>query len=449
MLRNPFSGIRDKALTFRQVFANIAFYDRENKHVATQSARPSAGRYHMKRSLLNQPARALAALFAAVLLLALSFAGTAPLVTVGSEAELAAALNDAASSGDATAICFAAGTSVIEITGSQTIPSNVTLDLSAGGGTLRISGTLSVRGIIAGGAVEVTGGTLLRESGSSITATITVSGGGVVRGMRVLSLENLSPTSGESIVSISYAGESGSDTSGYVTRSASAAIYPKMEGSNYSSFKKIKTVVTNAGNVFRPGTKYTDTLSLTYALTYDGLTGATLATLNPTSYTASDAAITLFNPTMDGYVFTGWTCASLSVTVPDDSMVIPEGTKGDMTFVANWLEDPASGGRGGMGGVTVGTGGTGDAVTATDDAAAQQDAAAQADQPTSTTAANKRVRVASSSTKVTFSSGADALLPTLESVNNQAFPWGWVVGGFAGLGIVVYFAVKFVERRRQ
>ena len=403
----------------------------------------------MKRSLLNQTARALAALFTAFLLLALSFAGTAPLVTVGSEAELTAALNDAASSGDATTICFAAGTSVIEITGSQTIPSNVTLDLSAGGGTLRISGALSVRGVIGGGAVEVTGGTLLRESGSSITATITTSGGGVVRGIRVLSLENLSPTSGESIVSISYAGELGSDTSGYVTRSASAAIYSKMEGSNYSSFKKIKTVVTDTGNVFRLGTKYTDTLSLTYTLTYDGLTGATLTTLNPTSYTASDAAVTLVNPTMDGYVFTGWTCAFLGVTVPDDSMILPEVTKGDLTFIANWLEDSVSGGRGGMGVGSVGTGSAAAAATTTDDAATQQDAAAEADQPSSSTAANKRVRVASSSTKVTFTSGADALLPTLESVNNQAFPWGWVVGGFAGFGIVIYFAVKLAERRRQ
>ena len=382
----------------------------------------------------------------AAFLAALSFAGTAPLVTVSSAAELYSALNDAASSGDTTTICYAAGTSSIELTGSQTIPSNVTLDLSAGGGTLRVSGALRVYGVIAGGAVEVSGGTLLRESGSSITATISTSGGGVVRGPRVLSLENLNASSGESITSVSYAGVSGADTSSYVTRGASAVIYGRMAGSNYSSFMKIDTVITDAGNVFRLGTKNTDTLSLTYTLTYDGLTGATLGTLNPTSYTSSDAAITLNNPTMDGYVFTGWTCTTLGVSAPEDNMVISEGTKGDLVFVANWMEETADGGKGGMSGASGGSAASASDTT-TDDAATQQEAAAAADQTSTTT--TKRVRVASSSTKVTFSSDVDTALPTLESVRGQSFPWGWVVGGFAGLGAAIYLAVRLAERKKR
>jgi uncharacterized repeat protein (TIGR02543 family) len=399
----------------------------------------------MKRITPNITARVFIALLAAVFLMGLSFAGVAAPVTVGNAAELATALSDAATSGDATTIYYSPGTSVIEITGSLTIPANVTLDLSAGGGTLRVRGALGVRGVISGGAVEVAGGTLLRESGSSITATITTSGGGAVRGARVLTLENLNSSSGESIAAITYAGESGTDTSSYVTRTATGAIYAKMEGSNYSSFKAVKTVVTDAGNVFRLGTKNTDTLSLTYEISYGGLTGATLTILNPTSYTASDAAITLNNPAMDGYVFAGWTCTALGVTVPEDNMAIPEGTKGDLTFVANWLEDPSSGG---MGGGSGSFGGSGAGAATTDDAAAQQEAAAAADQP-NTTSTNRRVRVASASTEVTFTSGADTLPPTLESVRGQSFPWGWVVGGLAGIGVVIGMIVRLGQRKKQ
>ena len=85
--------------------------------------------------------------------------------------------------------------------------------------------------------------------------------------------------------------------------------------------------------------------------------------------------------------------------------------------------------------------------TTTDDAATQQEAAAAADQTSTTT--TKRVRVASSSTKVTFSSDVDTALPTLESVRGQSFPWGWVVGGFAGLGAAIYLAVRLAERKKR
>ena len=402
----------------------------------------------MNQTRSNPLPRARAALLLAVLMMSLCFAGTSSsTVMVSSADELTAALNTAATSGDATVIYYAPGTSVIELSSYTTIPSNVTLDLSAGGGVLRVSGVLGVGGVISGGAIEVTGGTLLRESGSSITATITTSGGGVVRGARVLTLENLSTSGSETISAISYAGESSADTSTYVTRAATAVLYVKMIGSNYSSYKTIETVVTSAGNIFRLGTKYTDTLSLTYALTYGGLTGAQLTALNPTSYTASDAATLLNNPTKEGFVFAGWTCDALGATVPQEKMVIPEGTTGALTFIAMWVEAPAGGG---MSGGTLSGSGTGTGTETGDDAEAQQEEAANQEQADTEQQSTRRTRTASSSTKVDFTSDVDAVVPTIESLSqNQSFPWGWVFGGLGALGIAAYFIAKSLNRKQR
>ena len=384
-----------------------------------------------------------------VLLMGVGFAGASSpdTVMVASADELSAALSSAATSGIATTIYYAAGTSQIELSGSLGIPSNVTLDLSSTGGILKVSGggTLSVSGTVSGGAIEVSGGTLIRAFGSSITATITTSGSGIVRGARVLTLENLSPTSSETITAIRYAGESTADTSAYVTRAATGVLYVKMTGSNYSSYQTIESVSTSADNVFRLGTKYTDTLSLAYLLTYGGLTDASLSALNPSTYTASDAAIQLNNPTKEGFTFVGWTCDTLGVTVPQEKMVIPEGITGDLTFIAMWVEAPAGSGGGKSSGST---GSTTDAATTTDDAATQQDAAAAQSQASTTTQSTRRTRTASSSTKVSFSSNVDATLPSVASVSEKTFPWGWVFGGLAGLGVIAYVAAKLVNRKR-
>ena len=395
--------------------------------------------------------RALAALLIAILLMSLCFAGTTTdTVLVANASELSTALNDAATSGNATIIRYATGTSSIDISAYTAIPSNVTLDLSAGGGTLLVSsgGVLDVAGTISGGAVEVSGGTLLREFGSSITATITTSSSGVVRGARILSLENLSITSTESITAVSYAGETSADTSTYVTRAATAVLYVKMTGSNYSSYKTIETVVTSADNVFRLGTKYTDTLSLSYSLTYGGLTGASLSVLNPVRYTASDSSILLNNPTKDGFLFAGWTCEQLGVSAPQDEMVIPEGTTGELTFIAVWVEAPAGGKGGGSGGGS--SSGSSGSSTEQDAEEQQADAAAQ-DQAatTQTQQSSRRTRTASSSTKVTFTSDVEAEVPTLQNAtsNSASSPWIWVFGGLGILGIIAYIAAKLVNRR--
>ena len=401
----------------------------------------------MKRNSIGSIWRTLTALIMVALLMSVGFAGVSPdTVTVANAEELSTALSNAATSGNTTIIYYAPGTSQIEVSGAFSVPSNVTIDLSSSGGTLLISsgGALSVGGVITGGAIAVSGGTLLRAFGSSITSTITTSSGGVVRGARVLTLENLSATSAETIVAISYSGETIADTSSYITGAATGVIYAKMAGSNYSSYKTIETVVTSAGNIFRLGTKYTDTLSLSYALTYGGLTDASLSTLNPSSYTASDAAIELTNPTKDGFTFAGWTCEALGVTVPQEKMVIPEGTTGDLTFIAMWVEAPAGGG-GKAGGSSSGSA----AATTTDDAAAQQESAATQEQAATGTQSTRRTRTASSSTKVSFSSEQTTTIPSVVSVSEKTFPWGWVFGGLAGLGALAYLAAKLVNRKRS
>ena len=403
----------------------------------------------MKRKNMGRVPRALLAILAAALMMGVGFAGTSSpdTVMVSSADELTAALSSAGTSGSTTMIYFAAGTSQIELSGSTAIPSNVALDLSTTGGTLRVSsgGVLSVSGVISGGAIDVAGGTLIRTFGSSITSTITTSSGGVVRGARVLTLENLSPTSSETITAIQYAGESSTDTSAYISRVATGVLYVKMTGSNYSSYKTIESVATDAGNVFRLGTKYTDTLSLSYALTYGGLTDASLTTLNPTTYTASDAAIQLNNPTKEGFTFAGWTCEALGVTMPQEKMVIPEGTTGELTFIAMWVEAPAGGG----GTMSGGSSGNSAAATTTDDAEAQQEAAAAQDQANTNTQSSRRTKTASSSTKVSFSSDQTTTLPSAVTVSEKTFPWGWVFGGLAALGVIAYAAAKVVNRKRN
>lgn len=388
--------------------------------------------------------RVLAALPAAALLFLVGFAGTSPTtVTVSDAGELTAELNAADSESGSVVISYVSGVSNIELSDSASVPSNVVLDLS-GGNTLRITGgVFSVNGTISGGGVEVAGGTLVRQSGCSITSSLTVSGSGTVRGARVLTLENLSASSSENIVSVSYEGETSADTSSFVTRAANGWIYQKMTGGSYSSYKVITEVITDAGHVFRLGTKNADVLSLEYVLAYGNLTGATLAADNPTSYTASDAAITLTNPAKEGFRFDGWTCAQLGVNVPAPSMTIPEGTTGALTFIANWTAMPAGGGMSGGGG-SLSSAQSGTEATPSPDAAATP-------APTTGTAttATQRIGRGKSSTKVTFTSDVDAVEPTLESLQKKSFPWGWTLGGVGAAAVAIYTVSWIVRKRRE
>ena len=390
--------------------------------------------------------RAAVALLTVVFLLGLCFAGGSSPYTAANTGEFLAALTAASGESSAQLIYLTDASTVVDLaSGTYTIPSNVTVQLN--GGTLRVSGaTLAVSGTIAGGALDVTGGTLVR-SGGSITAAISVSGSGAVRGAQVLTLENLDPASGESIVSIAYAGESSADTSGFVTKAATDTVYTKMTGSGFASYKGIESVTTDAGHVFRLGTKHTDTLSLAYSITYAGLTGASLSSLNPSSYTASDAAILLVNPTRDGVVFDGWTCTVLGITRPTDRMVIPEGTTGELAFVANWSESSMLTKLGGMSGSSGASAAANNAAedTAANDAAAQQEQAAAQDAASGT---KHHVRTASSSTKVTFTTNANNALLEATGKPERSFPWGWLAGIAAG-GAALIYGFALLQRKRQ
>ena len=72
---------------------------------------------------------------------------------------------------------------------------------------------------------------------------------------------------------------------------------------------------------------------ITYTLTYD-LAGGTLATANPSEYTIESAAITLTNPTREGYTFAGWTGTGLSGAT--QTVTIANGSTGNRSYVATW-----------------------------------------------------------------------------------------------------------------
>ena len=72
---------------------------------------------------------------------------------------------------------------------------------------------------------------------------------------------------------------------------------------------------------------------ITYAITYD-LAGGTVATANPATYNVESAAITLVNPTREGYTFAGWTGTGLDAA--STTVTIPAGSTGDRTYTATW-----------------------------------------------------------------------------------------------------------------
>ena len=96
------------------------------------------------------------------------------------------------------------------------------------------------------------------------------------------------------------------------------------------------TDATNAVTIAAGSTgnrEYTATWTpIEYTITYD-LDGGTVATPNPTSYTIEDA-VTLNNPTKNGYTFAGWTGTDL--TDATNAVTIAAGSTGNRTFTATW-----------------------------------------------------------------------------------------------------------------
>lgn len=70
----------------------------------------------------------------------------------------------------------------------------------------------------------------------------------------------------------------------------------------------------------------------TYTILYD--LGGGKVTGNPASYTTETAAFVLKNPSRTGYAFLGWTGSN--GTVPQKTVRIETGTRGHLSFVANW-----------------------------------------------------------------------------------------------------------------
>ena len=93
-----------------------------------------------------------------------------------------------------------------------------------------------------------------------------------------------------------------------------------------------KQAVSNLGNV----TLYAQWTPTTYTITYvDAVNGTDNVTnTNPTNYAYMDNAITLAEPTRLGFVFDGWTYEGQDT--PTKSVIIAQGTYGDLTFTAHW-----------------------------------------------------------------------------------------------------------------
>ena len=73
--------------------------------------------------------------------------------------------------------------------------------------------------------------------------------------------------------------------------------------------------------------------AITYNLSYT-LNGGSVASANPENYTIESAAITLNNPTREGYTFAGWTGTGLDAATT--TVTIPAGSIGDRSYTANW-----------------------------------------------------------------------------------------------------------------
>jgi len=70
-----------------------------------------------------------------------------------------------------------------------------------------------------------------------------------------------------------------------------------------------------------------------YTLTYN-LAGGAVATANPIEYTIESEAITLNNPTREGYTFAGWTGTDLTEAI--QTVTIAKGSIGNREYTATW-----------------------------------------------------------------------------------------------------------------
>ncbi len=72
---------------------------------------------------------------------------------------------------------------------------------------------------------------------------------------------------------------------------------------------------------------------ITYTISYE-LNGGTVEGENPGTYKVTSDAITLINPTKEGYTFAGWTGTDLESATT--SVTIPKGSTGNREYTATW-----------------------------------------------------------------------------------------------------------------
>ena len=73
--------------------------------------------------------------------------------------------------------------------------------------------------------------------------------------------------------------------------------------------------------------------AINYTLEYE-LAGGSVASVNPATYTIESTAITLNNPTREGYTFTGWTGTGLDAATT--TVTIAAGSTGNRSYTATW-----------------------------------------------------------------------------------------------------------------
>ena len=104
----------------------------------------------------------------------------------------------------------------------------------------------------------------------------------------------------------------------------------------YNNQQSVNNLTSTNGGTFNLYAKW-DVVN--YTISYE-LDGGSVASENPTSYNIESAAITLNNPTKDGYTFAGWTGTDLGAATT--SVTIAHGSTGNRSYTATWTENTAT-----------------------------------------------------------------------------------------------------------
>ena len=165
--------------------------------------------------------------------------------------------------------------------------------------------------------------------------------------------------------SITYKDKGGSDFTGtqagapttHTYNTATTLKMPTRDGYTFGGWFTASNcesgAVGNTTSASLGATDYTENITLyakwntiTYDITYEGLSGASNS--NPTSYNIETSTITLVNPgTRTGYTFAGWTLGGSPITQ------IAVGSTGDKTITATWTINQYNVAVAEVGGVTI------------------------------------------------------------------------------------------------